>query len=47
MMLSSLYPNLVAVTVRVGPEPGRNTFRIAFGDLPPVSYTIEGVPAPR
>ncbi|HWQ52455.1 MAG TPA: S8 family serine peptidase [Bryobacteraceae bacterium] len=43
LLFSTSYPNLIAVTLRLGTEPGRNTFRIAFGDLPAAEYTIEGV----
>ena len=41
--LSPLYPNLVYATIKMGPEPIRNTFRVSFGSFPPVTFNINGV----
>lgn len=42
--LNSPFPNLVYAIIRIGPEPGVNIFRVSFGDLAPLTFTIEGIP---
>ncbi len=43
LYVSVSYPNLVYVRVMAGPEPGANVYRIRFGNLRPVEFTIQGV----
>lgn len=40
------FPNLRAVSLRLGPNPAVNDFQFTFGSLPPVTVTITGTPPP-
>jgi hypothetical protein len=39
------FPNLVYTTIRMGSAPGTNTFRLQFGNLPPITFSVTGVAA--
>jgi hypothetical protein len=40
LSLSDDYPNLVYTTIKLGPDPGTNTFRLTFANLPPRTITV-------
>jgi len=43
VIFSTFYPNLIVLVAKMGPDPGRNTFRISFANLPPLVFDVEGV----
>ncbi len=40
--LNRQYPGVFSVSVRLGPRPGDNVFRLAVGDVQPVEIAITG-----
>ena len=42
LQASTSYPNLLYVQIRAGATAGRNTYRVIFGGLPAVTFTVEG-----
>jgi hypothetical protein len=45
LLISTSYPNLVYATIKTGPDPDQNTFRVAFASFAPITFNVTGTKA--